>query len=80
MISDKRVVEHALNQCSTVYKQIKKNEVSPQTDYLFAGLHDPNAAQKSLHKLDMVYSVLDGGGPVDPVLIDQSEIDISTIE
>jgi len=80
MISDKRVVEHALNQCSTVYKPIKKNEVSPQTDYLFAGLHDPNTAQKSLHKLDMVYSVLDGGGPVDPVLIDQSEIDISTIE
>ena len=35
--------------------KIKKNEVTPQTDYLFYGLHDPNNAQKSLDKINMVF-------------------------
>ena len=30
-----------------IYKQIKKSEESPQTEYLFAGLHDQNKVQKS---------------------------------
>ena len=57
MISNKSIVEHSILQGSAVYKQIKKNEVSPQTDYLFSGLHDPNATQKSLHRFEMVHSI-----------------------
>ena len=41
MIHNKPLVENAVSKIATVYKQIKKNEVRPQTDYLFAGLHDP---------------------------------------
>ena len=61
MISDKKRIEHAVSQTSTVYKQIKKSEESPQTEYLFAGLHDQNKVQKSLQQIDMVHSILDGG-------------------
>ena len=57
MIANKGVIEHALSQCNTIYKQIKKNEISPQTEYLFAGLHDPNAVQKSLQKIELVNSM-----------------------
>lgn len=42
MIHNKPLVENAVSKISTVYKQIKKNEIRPQSDYLFTGLHDPN--------------------------------------
>lgn len=61
MVQNKEIIEHSIKQSSTIYKQIKKNEVAPQTDYLFAGLHDPNATQKSLQKLEMVHSILGQG-------------------
>lgn len=54
MINNKSLVENTINQISTVYKQIKKNEVAPQTDYLFAGLHNSNNVQKSMEKINMV--------------------------
>ena len=57
MIEHKDVVENTLAQIHTVYKQIKKSEESPQTDYLFAGLHNPNHAQKSIQKMEMLYSM-----------------------
>lgn len=57
MIEHKDTVENTLSNISTVYKQIKKSEVSPQTDYLFAGLHDPNNAQKSIQKFELLHSI-----------------------
>jgi hypothetical protein len=57
MIANKGIIEHALSQCDIIYKQIKKNEIAPQTEYLFAGLHDPNAVQKSLQKIELVNSM-----------------------
>lgn len=60
MISDKNIVENTINNISTVYKQIKKSEVSPQTDYLFAGLHDPNKIQKSIQKIELLNSMSTG--------------------
>ena len=60
MILHKETVENTLGHINTIYKQIKKNECSPQTDYLFAGLHDANNLQKSLHKIDLVNSIIPG--------------------
>jgi hypothetical protein len=57
MIEHKSVLDSTLGQIHAVYKQIKKSEVSPQTDYLFAGLHDPNSVEKSLQKMDMINSI-----------------------
>ena len=58
MIVHKETIENTLGEISSIYKQIKKTEQSPQTDYLFAGLHDPNNVQKSLHKIELVNSIL----------------------
>ena len=55
MIQNKGLVENTIQQIATVYKQIKKSEVAPQTDYLFHGLHDPNNTQKSLNKINTVF-------------------------
>lgn len=58
MILHKDTVENTLTQLPNIYKQIKKSECSPQTDYLFKGLHDPNNLQKSLHKIGLVNSIM----------------------
>lgn len=56
MIEHRDTIENTLGEINTVYKQIKKSEVSPQTDYLFAGLHDPNKVEKSLQKFELLNS------------------------
>ena len=57
MIEHKSVLDDTLAELYAVYKQVKKSEVSPQTDYLFAGLHDPNSTEKSLQKMELVNSI-----------------------
>jgi hypothetical protein len=60
MIPNKELLETTLNQINSIYKQIKKSEVSPKTEYLFAGLHANNETtnrQKSIQKLDILNSM-----------------------
>ena len=33
--SNKPLIEHVVNKCNIIYKELKKNEESPKTDYLF---------------------------------------------
>ena len=40
-----------------IYKQIKKNEQSPRTQYLFTGLNDDSNYQKSLQKMELMNSM-----------------------
>lgn len=40
MIKNKDVVEHTLQNLPAIYKQIKKEEIQPSTQYLFMGLHE----------------------------------------
>ena len=40
-----------------VYKQIKKNEMSPNTDYLFSNLDKQNNFEKSMKKMEMLDSM-----------------------
>ena len=42
IVADKRIVELAITNIDDIYRQIKKNEESPNTDYLFAGLEKQN--------------------------------------
>ena len=56
MIEHKAVLDDTLREIHNVYKQIKKSEVTPGTDYLFAGLHDPQAMEKSMQKMDILNS------------------------
>jgi hypothetical protein len=49
--SQQEIVANVLTKIDTVYKQIKKNEVSPGTDYLFKDLKSSNL-EKTIEKLE----------------------------
>ena len=57
IISNKNTVSTVISNIEVVYKQIKKNEVSPKTDYLFNNLDKQNAITKSIAQLDIVNSI-----------------------
>jgi hypothetical protein len=54
MIQNKPLLKVTINEINVIYKQIKKNEISPNTDYLFQGLGSENSLQKSLYKLEIL--------------------------
>jgi hypothetical protein len=49
--SQQEIVSNVLKKIDTVYKQIKKNEISPGTDYLFKDLKSSNL-EKTIEKLE----------------------------
>ena len=59
----KEIVEIVTNKIDEIYKQIKSNEQSPNTDYLFSGLNKRNNLEKSLKQIDLVNSLLSSSGP-----------------
>jgi len=56
IINNKDNIENIISKIDTIYKDIKKNEESPGTDYLFSNLKDKNI-EKSLNKLNILNSV-----------------------
>jgi len=54
MMPDRALLETVVHQIDHVYRQIKKNEVSPQTDYLFDGVEQPNSTERILQQLELV--------------------------
>lgn len=57
LITNKEILNTVISQINQVYKQIKKNEKSPGTDYLFANLNKENNYEKSLKKLEMMDAI-----------------------
>jgi hypothetical protein len=57
LITRKEVLINVTEKINDVYKQIKKNEESPNTDYLFSGLNSNNNFEKSIQKMDMLNSI-----------------------
>tara|TARA_Y100000389_G_scaffold160545_1_gene162732 strand:+ start:675 stop:1733 length:1059 start_codon:yes stop_codon:yes gene_type:complete len=57
IIKNKNLIKSVTDQIDIIYKQIKKNEHSPNTDYLFSNLEKENSLEKSLMKMDMVNSI-----------------------
>ena len=51
IIKDKEMVEKIKNQIDKIYIQIKKNEIKPDTDYLFNNSINNNV-EKTINKLD----------------------------
>lgn len=53
MITRKDEIERIVDKIDTIYKQIKKNEESPNTDYLFANTKQANL-EKTIKKMDIM--------------------------
>ena len=54
LIGNKDVVKNVIEKINEIYKQIKKNEVSPKTEYLFNNLRKENNLENSIKKLNMI--------------------------
>ena len=57
IINDKKTVSTVIENIDVVYKQIKKNEISPNTDYLFNNLEKQNTIKRSVKQMQIVNSI-----------------------
>ena len=57
LLPDKNIIQNVTQQINTIYKQIKRNEQTPRTDYLFNGLDKKKAIEKSMKQIEMVNSI-----------------------
>jgi hypothetical protein len=56
LVENKELVENISNKIYLIYKEVKKNEITPQTDYLFTGVEKTNLDKtvEKLEKMDMI--------------------------
>jgi len=57
IVSKKDVIQNVVDKISEVYKQVKKNEESPNTDYLFSNLDQRHTFEESVRRMEMVQSM-----------------------
>ena len=57
LISNKPVLQGVVEKIDEIYKQIKKNEESPNTDYLFANVDKQNMFEKSVKRMELLQSM-----------------------
>ncbi|NBW02961.1 MAG: hypothetical protein EBR87_04505 [Cytophagia bacterium] len=62
IVGDKARIEHITNNIDEVYKQIKKNEDSPKTDYLFKNIEKQKTLERSLKQMEIMSSIDSGQG------------------
>lgn len=58
MIGDKKIIKHTVDKIDLIYKSIKRNEVSPKTDYLFNNITQRSNLEKTIEKLDKLNSII----------------------
>jgi hypothetical protein len=56
IISKKEVIQNVVNKINEIYKQIKKTEESPKTEYLFSNLDKKNTFEESMRRMEMLQS------------------------
>lgn len=59
LIKNNNIIKNVSNNIDLIYKQIKKNEKTPNTDYLFDGIKEENNIDKSIKKLETMNLLLD---------------------
>ena len=58
LVENKTFLENITKKINIIYKEVKKNEIAPQTDYLFVGVERTNT-EKTVEKLEKMNSILD---------------------
>lgn len=57
-MSDKKVIENIVTKIDIVYKDVKKNEVTPDTDYLFNGMESAKSnLDKTIERLEKLNQI-----------------------
>jgi hypothetical protein len=56
IVSKKEFVQNVVDKINEIYKQTKKNEESPNTDYLFSNLNQKNTFEESMRRMEMLQS------------------------
>lgn len=54
ILPDKETLQNVCSQINMVYKQIKKNEEAPKTEYLFRGFDKKKALEKSMKQMELL--------------------------
>lgn len=57
LTTNKPVIQNVVEKINQIYKQIKKNEKSPNTEYLFANLDKQNTFEQSMKKMELMNSI-----------------------
>ena len=57
--ADKKIIINVTNNINMVYKEIKKNEIIPSTDYLFNNSFTKGNLEKTISKLEKINSLID---------------------
>jgi len=57
VMNNKQLIQIIIDKINSIYKQIKKKEDSPNTEYLFANLQTENSFEKSIRKMELVNSM-----------------------
>ena len=54
LVTNREILQNVINKIDDVYKQIKKNEQAPKTEYLFNGLDKKRALEKSIKQMEIL--------------------------
>ena len=57
MIGDRSKTDAIIKKINVVYKDVKKNEVSPETDYLYSGIGKTNL-DKTIERLETMNKMM----------------------
>lgn len=57
IVSKKEVIQNVVDKINELYKQVKKNEESPNTEYLFSNLDQRHTFEESVRRMEMVQSM-----------------------
>jgi hypothetical protein len=57
IVTKKEIIQNVVEQINEVYKQIKKNEESPNTEYLFSNLDQRQTFEESVRRMELLQSV-----------------------